>query len=138
MARSSLTKRFFTYTVGQYEKKTGKTILDALDIGNLEITKIIEIIKLGNKDISDEDAYALLDDYLRENEDNSIITAFLDLVGDIDTDLKILKSCGIKIDDIKKQFEDEINSAVSSGLFDNKENKDDNTENIDGAEIVSI
>ena len=43
-----LTTKFSTYKLGKYEKATGKGVIDLLDIGNLEVSKIAEIIKLGN------------------------------------------------------------------------------------------
>ena len=44
-----LTTKFSTYRLGKYEKATGKGVMDLLDIGNLEVSKIAEIIKLGNQ-----------------------------------------------------------------------------------------
>ena len=96
-----------------------------LDIGNLEVSKIAEIIKLGNQFSKgcdeDEEAYKKLDDYLAMDEDNSIISAFFDLIDDLDKDLKIMRSCGLKVSDIKEQFKTEVNKKVNNtGLTDPK------------------
>ena len=122
---SILAKKFGTYKIGQYEKKTGKSVMDLLDIGNLEVSKIAEIIKLGNEfpkgTDADEMAYEKLDNYLEANEDNSVITAFFDLIEDLDRDLKIMRSCGLKVSDIKEQFKAEIEKKLNdTGLTDTK------------------
>lgn len=122
---SMLAKKFGTYKIGQYEKRTGKGVMDLLDIGNLEVSKIAEIIKLGNDfpkgTDADEMAYEKLDNYLEASEDNSVITAFFDLIEDLDRDLKIMRSCGLKVSDIKKQFKEEIEKKISdTGLTDAK------------------
>lgn len=120
-----LTTKFSTYKLGKYEKATGKGVMDLLDIGNLEVSKIAEIIKLGNQFPKgcdeDEEAYKKLDDYLAMDEDNSIISAFFDLIDDLDKDLKIMRSCGLKVSDIKKQFKAEVDKKVNNtGLTDPK------------------
>ena len=122
---SVLTTKFSTYKLGKYEKATGKGVMDLLDIGNLEVSKIAEIIKLGNQFPKgcdeDEEAYKKLDDYLAMDEDNSIISAFFDLIDDLDKDLKIMRSCGLKVSDIKEQFKAEVDKKVNNtGLTDPK------------------
>ena len=120
-----LTTKFSTYKLGKYEKATGKGVMDLLDIGNLEVSKIAEIIKLGNQFPKgcdeDEEAYKKLDDYLAMDEDNSIISAFFDLIDDLDKDLKIMRSCGLKVSDIKEQFKEQVENKVNNtGLTDHK------------------
>jgi hypothetical protein len=118
-----LTTKFGTYKLGKYEKATGKSVMDLLDIGNLEINKIAEIIKLGNTFPKgcdeDEEAYKKLDDYLGMSDEHSLISAFFDLIDDLDKDLKIMKSCGLNVSDIKENFKAEIEKRVeSTGLND--------------------
>lgn len=117
-----LTTKFGTFKLGKYEKATGKGVMDLLDIGNLEVNKIATIIGLGNPDMkTEEEAYQRLDEYLSSDEDNSIISAFFDLIDEMDKDLKLLKSCGINVSDIKEQFKAEIaNSVDKAGLNDPK------------------
>ena len=100
-----LTKYFGTYSLAKYEKATGKGVMDLLDIGNFEVNKIANIIMLGNKDFkSEEEAYEALDNYLRAEDDNSLITAYFDLIDELDRDIKLMKSCGIRVDDLKAEF----------------------------------
>lgn len=100
-----LTRYFGSYTLAKYEKDTGKSVMDLIDIGNFEINKIAQIIKLGNRDFkSDEDAYNRLDEYLRADESNSLISAYFDLIAELDTDIRILKACGVSIEDLKAEF----------------------------------
>lgn len=116
-----LTKRFSTYKLGKFEKATGKGVMDLLDIGNLEVNKIAQIIKLGNDTDEDEEAYKILDDYLASDEEHSIISAFFDLIDELDKDLKIMKSCGLNVSDIKEQFKAEVEKKVNNtGLTDTK------------------
>lgn len=118
-----LTTRFSTYKLGKWEKATGKGVMDLLDIGNIEVSKLAEIIKLGNTFTKgcneDEEAYKKLDEYLAMDEDNSLISAFFDLIDELDRDLKILRSCGLKVSDIKEQFKKEVENKVNNtGLTD--------------------
>ena len=124
-----LTTRFFTSKIARYEKQTGKGVMDLLDIGNMEVNKIARIIILGNtfpkfdnegnETDEYEEAYKKLDEYLAADPNNSIITAFFDLIDELDTDLKILKSCGISVEDIKKEFKAEVEKKVNNtGLTD--------------------
>ena len=118
-----LTTKYSTYKLGQYERKTGKGIMDLLDIGNLEVNKIANIILLGNPQMKDEEeAYQRLDEYLSSDEEHSIISAFFDLIDELDKDLKIMKSCGIKVSDIKEQFKAEVEKGINNtGLTNPKE-----------------
>jgi hypothetical protein len=105
-----LTKYFGTYSIAKYEKATGKGVMDLLDIGNFEVNKLANIIMLGNKDFkSEEEAYDRLDEYLKSDEDNSLITAYFDLIDELDKDIKLMKSCGIKIDELKAEFNNMAN-----------------------------
>lgn len=105
-----LTKYFGTYSIAKYEKATGKGVMDLLDIGNFEVNKLANIIMLGNKDFkSEEEAYDRLDEYLKSDEENSLISAYFDLIDELDRDIKLMKSCGIKIDDLKAEFKDMAN-----------------------------
>ena len=124
-----LTTKFSTYKLGKYEKATGKGVMDLLDIGNLEVNKLARIIKLGNTFPKvddkgntideDEEAYKILDNYLSSDEEHSIISAFFDLIDEMDKDLKIMKSCGLKVSDIKEQFKAEVDKKVkNTGLTD--------------------
>lgn len=120
-----LTTRFSTYKLGKYEKATGKGVMDLLDIGNLEVSKLAEIIRLGNTFPNGcdeyEESYKKLDDYLAMDENNSLISALFDLIDDLDKDLKIMKSCGLNVKDLKEQFKAEVaNKVHSTGLTDTK------------------
>lgn len=120
-----LTTRFSTYKLGKYEKATGKGVMDLLDIGNLEVSKLAEIIRLGNTFPQGcdeyEESYKKLDDYLAMDENNSLISALFDLIDDLDKDLKIMKSCGLNVKDLKDQFKVEVaNKVHSAGLTDTK------------------
>ena len=129
-----LTTRFFTSKIARYEKQTGKGVMDLLDIGDMEVNKIANIIRLGNtfpkvdsegKEIDEyEEAYKKLDEYLAADPNNSIITAFFDLIDELDTDLKILKSCGLSVEDIKKEFMEKAKQGIDfSGLEKSDKNK---------------
>ena len=116
----SLTTKFGTYKIGQYEKKTGKGVMDLLDVGNLEVNKIANIIMLGNPQMKEEEeAYQRLDEYLSSDEEHSVVSAFFDLIDEMDKDLKIMKSCGLSVDEIKKQFKEEVEKSIdNTGLTD--------------------
>lgn len=128
MSQRVLTKRFFTYTIAQYEKATGKSLMDLLDRAYIEINKLGELIKIGNsvgKQLcTDEQAYNILDTYLTASPDNSLISAYFCILRELDNDLKLMKDFGINIDDLEKQIKQEISKAIKDNI-DNalKENK---------------
>lgn len=127
-----LTKYFGTYSLAKYEKATGKGVMDLLDIGNFEISKIANLIMLGNRDFKDEtEAYDRLDEYLKSDEDHSLISAYFDLIDELDSDIKIMKSCGIKISDLKKEFKgmsDNLGAKFKSNIEGLTESKEPNTD----------
>ena len=129
-----LTTRFFTSKIARYEKQTGKGVMDLLDIGNMEVNKIANFIRLGNtfpkfdsegKEIDEyEESYKKLDAYLAADPNNSIITAYFDLIDELDADLKILKSCGLSVEDIKKEIKKKAKQGIDlSGLEKSDENE---------------
>jgi hypothetical protein len=108
-----LTKYFGSYNLAKYEKATGKSVMDLLDIGNFEVNKLADIIMLGNKDFNtEEEAYNRLDEYLKSDDEHSLISAYFDLIDELDKDIKILKSCGVSIETLKSEF---ANSASNMG-----------------------
>ena len=133
-----LTKYFGSYNLAKYEKETGKGVMDILDIGNFEITKIANIIRLGNKDfINEEDAYNRLDEYLKSDEEHSLISAYFDLIDELDKDIKILRSCGVRVEDLKAEFK-EMASKLGDNLKDKLKETQVNTEINEGSEEVKV
>ena len=112
-----LTKRFTSYNIAKYEKSTGKSIMDVVDIGNFEVNRIISIIKLGNPDFkSDEDAARALDDYLAGDDDHSLITAFFDLLSELDADIKVFKSSGVDVRQLYDDFIEQTRNKVKNDI----------------------
>ena len=113
-----LTTKFGTYKLGQFEKRTGKGVMDLLDIGNLEVNRIAQIIMLGNPQMKEEEeAYQRLDEYLSADDEHSVVSAFFDLIEEMDKDLKIMKSCGLNVKDIKEQFKAEVENNMKNKGF---------------------
>lgn len=113
-----LSTRFLTYNVYKLKKNNNKNLLDMLDIGNLEIDKVIDLMKLGNRqDITDEELCQKLDDYLNMSEDNSYISAYLDLLDELDKDTKLLKMMGFSVAQLRENMLKEMKSTVE-GLVD--------------------
>lgn len=113
MSARKLTTRFMSFDVAQFEKANKCSVVDALDIGNLEVNKLARLIKLGNHNMTEEQAYEKLDDYLYADENNSLISAFLDLVEELDRDLRILKTCGVSVADLKERMFKSIKSRTN-------------------------
>lgn len=98
-----LTKHFGSYRLALYERDNNKTIMDLLDIGNFEVRKLATLIMLGN-DCEEIEAYEILDRYLKESDENSLISAYFDLIRELDGDIKVLKTCGVNISELEKEF----------------------------------
>lgn len=119
MAARFLTKRFLSYTVGKWEKRNNKGVIDLLDVGKLELNKMAEVITLGitrGKNESDEDitqrAYDAIDNFL-DNEDKGIIDLFLQIIREYDMDFKILKAAGMSVDQLEEDLKSGLNDSVS-------------------------
>ena len=118
-----LTSRFGSYRIGQYEKKTGKSILDLISMGNFEVNKLALLVKLGSPEISmddDEKAYEKIDNYLQASENNSLITAFIDVINELNMDMKILGN--VKLDSFKEKLNNKVNEL--SEKLENIEDED--------------
>lgn len=103
--RSKLTRKFMPYVVAQKEKELGKSLVQFMNLGNLEVNRLIFLIQLGNSTspkkerfCQEEEAAKLLEDYLAEG--NSIIKAYIDTLGDLDLDMGILKDMGITAEEL--------------------------------------
>lgn len=137
-----LTKYFGTYSISQYEKRTGKGVMDLLDIGNFEVNKLANIIMLGNKDFkNEEEAYDRLDEYLKADEDHSLISAYFDLIDELDRDIKLMKSCGINIADLKAEFATMANNMgnkFKENMADLKDKNDNNGSEETNNKVVEL
>lgn len=104
------------YTISQCEKKFGKSIMDFIDIGNLEINKMIILVQMGfgwangGFKMSEEDAADELDQLISEH---GIIGAYLIILERIDRNLHIFKGTGVTIDDLRKQLSKDLENKVS-------------------------
>ena len=118
-----LTSRFGSYRIGQYEKKTGKSILDLISMGNFEVNKLALLVKLASPEIcmdDDEKAYEKIDNYLQASENNSLITAFIDVINELNMDMKILGN--VKLDSFKEKLNNKVNEL--SEKLENIEDED--------------
>lgn len=111
MGMRLLTQKFTAYNIAKFENKHNKEFIDFIDIGKLSIGKMLTLIAMGNNNCSEEEAGKKLDNFL-DGEDNSLIDAYIQLIDEIDRDTKLLKKSGIKVEDLKKQFEDNISKSV--------------------------
>lgn len=140
-----LTAHFGAYAVGKYCKKNNISMMQLLDIGDFDINKIADLIRLGNSitmEFKDNDTpevrqekeeapYKKLDEYFMADENNSAITAYFDIMEEMDLDIKILKTCGISVKKLKdefstkayemgKQFEEKLKEVNTNEAGDNK------------------
>lgn len=120
MAMRQLTKRFTSFVIAQYERKTGKGIIDLISMGDGEdgqaafkVGDIMNLIKLGNgKTCTDEEAGELLDNYLASDEDHSVISAYFDVIDELDRDLKILKECGVSMKELRDNLKNDMKAKA--------------------------
>ena len=111
MGMRLLTQKFTAYNIAKFEAKHDKEFIDFIDIGKLSISKMLTLIAMGNNNCSEEEAGKKLDNFLDE-ENNSLIDAYIQLIDEIDRDTKLLKKSGIKVSDLRKQFEENISKSV--------------------------
>lgn len=134
-----LTTKFGSYDVAQYEKKIGGSVMELLDVGNLELNKIAQIVKLGNHGFDDEQTYNRIDEYLASDPEHSVMSLFFDAIKEMDMDLRILKACGTSIDELKKELESEASKMSASAKEINEDVQDIKEDAIDIKDkVVSI
>lgn len=108
--------------------------MDVVNIGNFEVNRILSIIKLGNPDFkTDEDAAKALDDYLAADEDHSLITAFFDLLAELDSDIKVFKFSGV---DVKQLYNDFIEQTRKKTEKINGQKDDSEVEKADNVVVL--
>lgn len=140
MARC-LTSFFGSYSVGQYNKKKGKNLMSILSLSPLDLEGLAEYILLGNKQLKDiEGAYAKLDDYLSISDERSPFTAWLDLVGEYDSEFHIFGTLGIKYSEFKDSVLSQFGS-LGDGFFDTLNESGEKLEDavnsiVDGASLT--
>jgi hypothetical protein len=113
------TKKFTSYAIAVYEKKFKKEPMDLIDVGNLSIDKMITAIRVGNGVkggdfiLSEEEAAEKIDNFL-EDENNSIIDVYLQIMEEYDRDLKIFKGTGVTIDSIRKDLYSKVEDKTKT------------------------
>lgn len=113
-----LTKRFLMSVLDKHEKATKEGINDLMvKVSTMSIQSMIDVIVLGNNNIDREEAANILDNYLAD-EDNTLATAMLDLIEELEKDTKILKMAGVNIKEFRKSIEEEIKEQ-SKGIMEN-------------------
>lgn len=113
-----LTKRFLMSVLDKHEKATKEGINDLMSkVSTMSIQSMIDVIVLGNNNIDREEAANILDNYLAD-EDNTLATAMLDLIEELEKDTKILKMAGVNIKEFRKSIEEEIKEQ-SKGIMEN-------------------
>lgn len=168
VAKRELTSKFTQYKLDQWEssmRKSGEdiTVLELTGIGELiqaiaggtaagalgidprivrilSTNRMVTLIMLGNASYDREKAIAKLESYL-EGEDNSILSAWLDLIIELDMDLKLFKSFGLDVKSVKSMFRKAkkgmssmiMNSKAFEGITDDEEE----TQETQTAETVS-
>lgn len=71
-----LVKNLYLKDIKKYEENTGKNILSFFD--NIKFSNMIDLIKLGNNNCSEEQACVILEKYLAD-DNNTIVSAMLEI-----------------------------------------------------------
>jgi len=102
-----LTTFFGSKRLAEFNEKHKCDILSIMRISPFDLKGLAEYIQLGNPSIKDIDgAYAKLDDYLSVSEDRSPLTAWLDLIGDIELEFHVLRNLGLGYNKFRSAVED--------------------------------
>ena len=120
-----LTTKFTSFNIAKAERKYKKELVNMLDVGNLSVEKMLMLISIGNNNCEEEKAAEKLDNYLSD-ENNSIIDAYIQILEEIDMDLKLLSRSGMKISTIREQLNKTIKSNASK-IEDEDEDEDEDT-----------
>ncbi|MEE3417909.1 MAG: hypothetical protein VZQ62_01050 [Methanosphaera sp.] len=119
MGNRIFTKRFSSYALQVYEKRTGKTPIDILDVGSLSMVAMVDMIRIGNGVnagkfiLSEEEASEKIDKFL-DDENNTLIDVYIQLIDEYDRDQHILRKVGKSVDDIREEINKELNNNVDN------------------------
>lgn len=121
-----LTKFFGSYKLAKYQKEHKCSLLELIEFSDIDINTLLVLIKLGHPDLqgkhmTDEEAAEILDQYLQD-EENNYITAYLDLVEELDRDIHLFKGFGVKMSDLKAKMNSKITEVKQLAEMDQVEN----------------
>lgn len=122
-------------------KQSGDNIADLIfNTDPMNINKIVDLISLGNSSCEVDKAADILENYLEASPDNTLITAYLEIISKYEELFGIFKTAHLTIDDvkaqieesgkaIKEQFDESLKHLVDKEHTDTVENKtDDNVQ----------
>lgn len=113
MGMRLLTKKFTSYNIA----KTGKDVMDLLDMGNLNMEKMLDMVVLGNKikgkEFTLEDAGEKVDNFLSE-DDNGVLDVYFQLLDEFDSDMKVMKMTGMSIKQLKEDMLGKVKEVQSN------------------------
>lgn len=112
-----LTKFFGSYKLAKYQKDNKLSMLELIDFDDMDINTLIRLIKLGHPDrvtdngrfsLTDEEACDILDKYIQDNEENNYITAYIDILDELDRDIHLFKGFGVNVEKIKQDLKAKV------------------------------
>lgn len=101
------TTHLTAYSISKIEKICKKTLLDIIS-ETPSYSSIILMIMMDCKGLTDEQAGQKIDKY--QSEGHGFFDLYFQVLSEIDADTHILKEAGASIEELKKQFNIEINS----------------------------
>lgn len=116
-----LTKFFGSFKIAKYQKENKCSLMEMIEFDNMDINALTKLIKLGHPDtvnsqgnkqsMTDEEAADILDRYLAADENNNYVTAYLDILNEMDADIHLFRGFGIKMSDLKAKLQSQIDTA---------------------------
>ena len=115
-----LTKFFHSYVIQQYQKHNKVSLMKMIDFDAMDIDTLFTMIKLGNAKkvqdkwvyIDDEQAAEILDNYIASDDNNNYITAYIDLLNELDMDINLFKGFGVNVKKIKQDLKAKVAQAT--------------------------
>ena len=108
-----LTKFFGSYKLAKYQKANNVNLMQVIDFDNMDINTLITLVKLGNQEgLTDEQAAEIIDNYIASDDNNNYITAYIDLLNEIDMDIHLFKGFGVNVEKIKQDLKAKVAQAT--------------------------
>lgn len=82
-----------------------------LDTDPFDISKLTELIDLGNNACGTEKAADLLETYLMASDDNTLMSAYFEIIEQYNKMFGFLKTLGYSMNEFKAEIESKTNSA---------------------------
>ena len=131
MSKRILTTFFGTKRLGDYQRKHKVKLDELISFEDMDVNTLIGMTWIGNPQINTYDEAAeIIDRYIAADDSHSHITAYIDLIDEMDKDIHLFKGFGANVKQIKAEMlakVAEVKAATEAKIEEYSDDKTDET-----------